>query len=110
MRSELINEIFSVESEAERVIQEAQEQGRNRVIEAQREGEQRLKEAVQKARADKEAAIASAQQESDRRIASVHSALKQAESDDQEYIDCADQIAQRMVAILCRSSLEDFLP
>ena len=46
MRSELINEIFSVETEAEKIVSDAQQRGRAVVAAAQEEGEKRLHSAL----------------------------------------------------------------
>jgi|SRR5690554_5650582 len=110
MRSELIDEIFTVESEAEKIVKEAQVEGRARVAEAQKTGENRLKSAIEQARRERDAAITEAQQQSDRRIAAVREALVESDRDNQEFIACAEQIANRMVTILCRSSVGESNP
>ena len=108
MRSELINEIFSVESEAEKIVAQAQQKGRQIVADAQAEGEKQLRVHLDQARAEREKLIEQAQQESQERIAAVAETLADSESDTDELQICSERIADEMVAVLCKTSLEDF--
>lgn len=107
MRSELINEIFSVESEAEKIVSEAQLKGRELVSEAQKRGEEALREAVEKARTDRDTAIRHAQQKAEERIAAQREALELSDVDNKDLITRADTIADSMVKVLCRTTLGD---
>jgi F0F1-type ATP synthase membrane subunit b/b' len=105
MRSELINEIFSVEAEAEKIVTEAQQKGRTLVAEAQKRGELRLQKAIDQARSEKDSKIAQGQQESENRIQSVLQSLNQKTEEEHDVQACAERLADQMVHVLCTSSL-----
>ena len=107
MRSELINEIFSVETEAEKIVSQAQQKGRQIVADAQAEGEKQLRVTLEQARAEREQMIEQAQQESQQRLAAVTETLADSDSDTDELQTCAERIADEMVAVLCKTSLGD---
>jgi len=107
MRSELINEIFSVEAEAEKIVNEAQQNGRLLVSQKQSEGERDLRIALEKARQEREATIKTAQVASAERIESSKMSLELSDSDNRDMHACAEQIAEELVAILCQTQLRE---
>lgn len=107
MRSELINEIFSIEAEAEKIVTEAQQNGRKLVSDAQSEGEKRLRLAIEEARKQREVTVAGAQTETERHIASERVTLESSEADNLDLQACADAIADRMVEVLCKTPFGD---
>ncbi|HCG63341.1 MAG: hypothetical protein CVV48_16905 [Spirochaetae bacterium HGW-Spirochaetae-4] len=105
MRSELINEIFSVEAEAEKIVNEAQQNGRLLVSRIQEEGEKEVRLAIETARQAREAAIEAAQRASAERIQAAKTAMEQSDSDNLDIQECARTIAESLVEILCRTQL-----
>lgn len=105
MRSELINEIFSVEAEAEKIVTEAQQNGRLLVSRIQEEGEKNIRLAMETARQEREAAIEAAQKASAERIQAAKNAMEQSDSDNLDIKECARTIAESLVDILCRTHL-----
>lgn len=105
MRSELINEIFSVETEAEKIVHEAQVKGRALVSQAQKEGEKALQEATEKAHAQRDEAITKGQNESKLRIAKAEKTLQETEAQKIDLEACADSIAKKLVDLLCSTKM-----
>ena len=110
MRSELIHEIFSVESEAENLVSEARQQGRTLVATAQQEGENRLRKATEQARQTREMTVEQAQIHADQCVQSEKETLIQSGEDTLDLQKCAEQIAQDMVTLLCTSSVGELNP
>ena len=110
MRSELINEIFSVEAEAESLVSKARQEGRSLVATAQQEGESRLKEAEKQARKAGELELERAQAEADRHIESIRESLIHSGEDTEDLQECAQRIAEELVTRLCGSSVGDLKP
>ena len=107
MRSELISEIFSVESEAERLVSEAREQARSIILKEQQAGEHLLQEATSRARAERELAIEEAQAASSARIEQAKALLDRSDDGDNDLHERAECIAEEMVKILCATRLGD---
>lgn len=107
MRSELIGEIFSVETEAERLVSEARQQGRSMVSASQQEGEKQLQKAIEQARAERDKAIAAAQKASAEHLQALKDRLSKESVEDSALAACADRIASSMVDILCMTQLGD---
>ena len=107
MRSELINEIFSVEVEAEKIVAEAQQKGRLLVSKKQSEGEAALRLAVEKARSGREDAIKAAQAASTEKIQTYKTSLELSDSDKRDMHACAEQIAEELVEMLCQTQLRE---
>lgn len=105
MRSELINEIFAVESEAETIVSEARKQAQAMVAQAQHDGDERLKVALDQAREEREATVATAEKASQQRIETIRQDLAQSEQENKELHTCAERIAQQMVTLLCSSTV-----
>lgn len=105
MRSELINEIFSVEAEAEKIVTEAQQNGRLLISRIQEEGEKEVRLAMEKVRQEREAAVDAAQKASAERIQAAKNSIEQSDSDNLEINECARSIAESLVDILCRTQL-----
>ena len=105
MRSELINEIFTVKSEAEHIVSEAKKQAQATVVQAQQDGDLRLKDALEQARAERESTVAQAEKASQQRIEAVRQDLAQSEQESSELHACAEQIADQMVKLLCGSTV-----
>jgi len=108
MRSELINDIFSVESEAERIVSEARQKARDMTDDAQRAGQESVRAAVEEAREERSRIVSEAQKNSVDRIAAFQAEMDRNDPSDEEIDACADAIAERMVEILCRSQLEEY--
>lgn len=105
MRSELINEIFSVETEAERIVNEAKVKGRDLISQAQEEGEKALHVAGEQARAERDEVITKAQQGSKVRIAQAEKELETTGSEKIDFESCVDSIAKKFVDLLCSTKL-----
>ncbi len=105
MRSELINEIFSVETEAEQIVHDAQVKGRELVSRAQREGTKALHEATEKAYEQRDATIAKAQEKSEARIIEAEKNLWETEAQKVDLDACADSIAKKLVDLLCSTKI-----
>jgi vacuolar-type H+-ATPase subunit H len=104
MRSELINDILSVETEAERIVQSAKEECRRRLATAHEQGEALVKATVDEARARRFAALESAQKESNGRVAAFQAAVvaqSECMADDSERLERA---VQHLLALLSSSS------
>lgn len=105
MRSELINEIFSVEDEAEKIVHEAQLKRQKMVSQAQSDGEKALQEATEKKQVLRDRAIITAQEESEERIAKAEKAFQATEAQKIDLESCADSIAAKFVDLLCSTKL-----
>jgi hypothetical protein len=105
MRSELINEIFSVEAEAEKIVTEAQQNGRLLISRIQEEGEKEVRLAMERARQEREASIEVAQKASAERIQAAKNSIEQSDSDNLDINECARSIAESLVDILCKTQL-----
>ncbi len=79
MRSELINDIFSVETEAERIVAEARQLAREQVSRSHEEGAALVRIAAQEARESRFQAIKEAQRASAKRIDEFQESLGQCE-------------------------------
>lgn len=105
MRSELINEIFSIETKAEKIAHEAQIKGRGLVSQAQKEGEEALQKATEKVHAQRDVTITKAQDASEARIAKAEKALQETEAQKIDLASCADLIAKKLVTHLSSTKL-----
>lgn len=104
MRSELINKIFSVEKEAEIIVEEAKEKGRELVNQARVASDKALQAAHDKAIAQRDATITEAQQASEQRLKETQETLL----NNKEGLDieqCAAKIAKKMVVLLSTTKL-----
>ena len=107
MRSELINDIFSVETEAERIVAEARQQARERASRSHEEGAARVRLAAQEARESRFQAVTEAQQASANRIAEFQESLLPKERDPHHDETLADTISNAIVDFLCHSQLSE---
>ena len=107
MRSELINDIFSVETEAERIVEQARQQARERVSRSHEEGAARVRLAAQEARESRFQAITEAQQASANRIAEFQESLLPNERDPHHDEALADTISNAIVDFLCLSQVSE---
>ncbi len=107
MRSELINKIFSVETEAEKIVKEAKDQGKGMVTQARLEGDQALRLASEKAAQVRDKAILKAQEASDKRIKEGESALESQELAGIDLEECSKRLASKMVNLLSTTNLRE---
>ena len=107
MRSELINDIFSVETKAERIVAEARREARERVSHSHEEGTTRVRLAAQEARENRFQAIKEAQQASVNRIAEFQESLLPKDRDPHHDETLADAISEAIVDFLCLSKLSE---
>jgi len=107
MRSELINDIFSVETEAERIVEEARQQARERASRSHEEGTARVRLAAQEARESRFQAITEAQRASATRIAEFQESLLPKEHDPHRDGTLVDTISDAIVDFLCLSQLSE---
>jgi vacuolar-type H+-ATPase subunit H len=105
MRSELILDIFSVETEAENIVLEARKKSREMVSLAHTEGASQVKAALQEAREARQKEIADAQAASSKKIVSLQESFISDLRDSQQDALLADGISDKMVAFLCSSPL-----
>lgn len=107
MRSELINKIFSVEAEAEKIVREAKNQGKGMVTQARLEGDQALRLAGEKAAQVRDKTIQKAQEASDKRIEEGKSTLEREERKGINLDKCAERLASEMVNLLSTTTLRE---
>ncbi len=105
MRSELIFDIFSVETEAENILMEARKKSRETVSLAHTEGASLVKVALQEAREARQKKVSEAQKSSANKIASLQETFLLDSRDSQQDALLADRISDDMVAFLCSSPL-----
>ena len=102
MRSELIDGIFSVEAEAERIVSEARAQAREAVSKAHEEGDASVREMTEKARNSRHLRLEKAQAASAAKVASYQESLRH-RTNESEQDDLVDGMAEAIVRLLCRS-------
>ncbi|PKL11254.1 MAG: hypothetical protein CVV52_14565 [Spirochaetae bacterium HGW-Spirochaetae-8] len=107
MRSELINDIFSVETEAERIVAEARQLAREQVSRSHEEGAALVRIAAQEARESRFQAIKEAQLASANRIAEFQESLLPKERDPHHDETLADTVSNAIVDFLCLSQLSE---
>lgn len=105
MRSELIGEIFSVESEADRLISQARQEARDIILSTEQACEQLLQREVAQARAEREKAIAQAQEEARTRVEEEKARLERSDAQDRLLDGRAEEIADAMVRLLCATKV-----
>jgi vacuolar-type H+-ATPase subunit H len=105
MRSELLNHIFTVEQEAEQIVQEAQKEVRSIVNAATEAGEHALSTAVEAERSKQQQLLADAQQAASEANEKEKKRLAAEEEDDEQLHECATQIAEKVITMLGTTSL-----
>ncbi len=105
MRSELILDIFSVETEAENVVMEARKHSREMVSQAHTVGTSQVKATLQEAREARQREVSRAQAESAKKITTLQTSLPMESHDLEKDALLADRISDKMVVFLCSSPL-----
>jgi vacuolar-type H+-ATPase subunit H len=104
MRSELIQEIFTIEKKAELIVKEAKETCRQRLATIHTEGENLVREASQQARDNRFTLLEKAQVESSERVEALHASLQNNEIDSDTQQLLIDKTVDDLIAKLCSST------
>jgi len=105
MRSELILDIFSVETEAENIVMEARKHSREMVSQAHTVGTSQVKVTLQEAREARQKEVLCAQAESTKKITTLQASLPMESRNLEMDALLADRISVKMVDFLCSSPL-----
>ena len=103
MRSELIEEILTVESEAERIVTQAKEQCRKNLQIAHETGEQFLRTVSDQERSLRFEKIERIQAESKERIERYRVAAETSLKDTEAYDEIVNRASARLMNLLCSS-------
>lgn len=103
MRSDIIDEILSVEDHAQKLVKDAQSKSRTMVMEAQAKADQTVHDGVQKQKEADRVALEKAEADADAELASFRSSF-----DAEHQIDAAEvgKVADEVVRLVCRTPLQ----
>lgn|SRR5690554_4893841 len=107
MRSELIGEIFTIETQAEKIVLEAEKKREALLVEAQNRGEQQLTDAIQKERKKRETLVQEAQDKAQMSVEELKERLAKEETEDRAITECAQKIARNVVSLIEATSIKE---
>ncbi|MCH3908213.1 MAG: hypothetical protein LKE39_07985 [Sphaerochaeta sp.] len=102
MRSDIIDEILSVEDRASQIVKEAQDEGRTKVLEAQTKAAQDVHDAVSKRRLEHQKELEQAEADSAVQLDNYQASLDVSSTLVPEAID---QIADKIVMMVSKTTL-----
>jgi len=102
MRSDIINEILSVEDHASQLVKEAQDEGRMRIMQAQTQSNQDVHDEVAKRRAEHQVELEKAEADSAVRLENYQASLQ---GSDMMGAEVVDDLASRVVLMVSQTTL-----
>lgn len=105
MRSKLIDEIFSVEEQAAKLVNDAKEQRKSLLVVKEQEGQKFFQDELAKEKTKANQEIEKYQLEATKKIESFQNNLLEKEKDNLPLIECAQKIADKMVNLISTTSV-----
>ncbi len=109
MDSEVIQEVFQVEKEAQNIVENARKEAKENIHRVQLALERETHEKLALARKQRDQEIEKASTEAKEAREKFELSLQQNLTSDQELLQCAQHIAQKMIPILLHSDVGDAL-
>ncbi|MFA5514310.1 MAG: hypothetical protein WDA17_05285 [Sphaerochaetaceae bacterium] len=105
MRSKLIDEIFSVEEQAVKIVNDAKEQKKSYLATKEQEGQLLFQNGLNEEKAKSNRELEKNQKEATSQIDAFQKSLAKKENDKRPLQQCAEKVAEKMVELLTTTSL-----